>query len=139
MLLIDGVLLVGNCGHWFATIIFNEASESIPRRRSDIILISKDNLLLFTPVLSEVSSSDMIETCHIVTSLEYFVKDRFYEANVEPKDLKNNGLLLSIMLYVSILIMQLSFTVIHWNMIAFFWQKALHQIATNLSLIVQAP
>jgi hypothetical protein len=135
VLLIDGVLLVGNCGHWFATIIFNEASESIPRRRSDIILISKDNLLLFTPVLSEVSSSDMIETCHIVTSLEYFV----YEANVEPKDLKNNGLLLSIMLYVSILIMQLSFTVIHWNMIAFFWQKALHQIATNLSLIVQAP
>jgi hypothetical protein len=74
VLLIDGVLLVGNCGHWFATIIFNEASESIPRRRSDIILISKDNLLLFTPVLSEVSSSDMIETCHIVTSLEYFVK-----------------------------------------------------------------
>jgi hypothetical protein len=75
----------------------------------------------------------------ILLSLEYCVKDKFYEANIEPKDLKNNELLLSIMLYVGILIMQLSFTVIHWNMIAFFWQKALHQIATNLSLIVQAP
>jgi NADH dehydrogenase FAD-containing subunit len=115
VLLILQVLLVGNCGHWFATIIFNEASESIPRRRIDIILISKDNFFLFTPVLSEVSSSDMIETCYIVTSLEYFVKNKFYEANLESKDLKNNERYCYqlIMLYVSVLIMQLSCTVIH--------------------------
>jgi NADH dehydrogenase FAD-containing subunit len=139
VLLILQVLLVCNCGHWFATIIFNEASESIPRQRIDIILISKDNFFLFTPVLSEVSSSDMIETCNIVTSLEYFVKDKFYEANVKPKDLKNND---SFVINYAICKHINYATQLHSHTLKYdclVWQKALLQIATNLSLIVQAP
>ena len=46
----------------------------------DITLVSRDNFLLFTPMLPEVASG-MIETRHIVTPI------RFYEANVESIDL----------------------------------------------------
>src|SRR5207247_6349475 len=55
----------------------------------EITLVSKDNFLLFTPMLPEVASG-MIETRHIVTPVRLFCnKAKFYEANVESLDLEN--------------------------------------------------
>lgn len=55
----------------------------------NITLVSRDNFLLFTPMLPEVSTG-MIETRHIVTPTRSFIKKaRFYEANVESIDLDN--------------------------------------------------
>src|ERR671936_1825227 len=55
----------------------------------DITLVSRDNFLLFTPMLHEVSSG-MIETRHIVTPIRAFCKKaRFYEASVESIDLNS--------------------------------------------------
>ncbi len=54
----------------------------------DITLVSKDNFLLFTPMLPEVSSG-MIETRNIVTPVRLFCnRARFYEAKVDLIDLK---------------------------------------------------
>ena len=56
-------------------------------RNIEITLVSKDNFLLFTPMLPEVASG-MIETRHIVTPVRSFCKKaKFYEANVESIDL----------------------------------------------------
>ena len=53
----------------------------------DIAMISKDNYLLFTPMLHEVASG-MIETRHIVTPVRAFCnRSRFYAATVEHIDL----------------------------------------------------
>ncbi len=61
----------------------------------DIILGSKDNFLLFTPMLPEVASG-MIETRHIVTPVRSFCKKaKFYEANVESIDLDNRQVTLT--------------------------------------------
>lgn len=55
----------------------------------EITLVSKDNFLLFTPMLPEVASG-MIETRHIVTPVRSFCKKaKFYEASVESIDLAN--------------------------------------------------
>lgn len=52
-------------------------------------MISKDNYLLFTPMLHEIASG-MIETRHIVTPIRTFCKrSRFYCAEVESIDLEN--------------------------------------------------
>jgi NADH:ubiquinone reductase (H+-translocating) len=54
-----------------------------------ITLVSKDNFILFTPMLPEVASG-MIETRHIVTPIRSFCsKANFYEANVDSIDFKN--------------------------------------------------
>ena len=54
----------------------------------DITLVSRDNFLLFTPMLPEVSSG-MIETRNIVTPIRAFCnRAKFYEANIESVDLK---------------------------------------------------
>jgi NADH:quinone reductase (non-electrogenic) len=54
-----------------------------------ISLVSKDNFLLFTPMLPEVASG-MIETRHIVTPVRTFCKKaEFHEGNVESIDLAN--------------------------------------------------
>lgn len=51
-----------------------------------ITLVSKDNFLLFTPMLPEVASG-MIETRHIVTPVREFCKKAtFYEASVQSID-----------------------------------------------------
>ena len=51
-----------------------------------ISLVSKDNFLLFTPMLPEVASG-MIETRHIVTPVRTFCKKaEFHEGNVESID-----------------------------------------------------
>jgi NADH dehydrogenase len=60
----------------------------------DITLVSKDNFLLFTPMLAEVASG-MIETRHIVTPVRLFCKKaKFYEANVESIDLNNKEVMI---------------------------------------------
>src|SRR5919198_5155180 len=57
--------------------------------RVSITLVSRDNFLLFTPMLPEVASG-MIETRHIVTPIRSFCnKANFYEANVESIDFKS--------------------------------------------------
>ena len=60
-----------------------------------ITLVSKDNFLLFTPMLPEVASG-MIETRHIVTPVREFCgKARFYEASVESIDLDNKQIVIT--------------------------------------------
>jgi NADH:ubiquinone reductase (H+-translocating) len=57
-------------------------------------MVSKDNYLLFTPMLHEVASG-MIETRHIVTPIREFCnRSRFYCAIVEDIDLKNNRVMI---------------------------------------------
>jgi NADH dehydrogenase len=59
-------------------------------RRIEISLVSKDNFLLFTPMLPEVSTG-MIETRHILTPVRLFCNSAsFYQAEVESIDLENN-------------------------------------------------
>src|ERR687887_1729897 len=61
----------------------------------DITLVSRDNFLLFTPMLHEVSSG-MIEIRHIVTPIRTFCKKaNFYEANVQSIDLQNKKLVIA--------------------------------------------
>ena len=60
-----------------------------------ITLISKDNFILFTPMLPEVASG-MIETRNIVTPVRSFRKKaKFYQAKVESIDLDNKQLTLT--------------------------------------------
>jgi NADH:quinone reductase (non-electrogenic) len=55
----------------------------------DITMVSKDNYLLFTPMLHEIASG-MIETRHIVTPIREFCnRSRFYCATVKNIDLDN--------------------------------------------------
>ena len=61
----------------------------------DITLVSRDNFLLFTPMLHEVSSG-MIEVRHIVTPIRTFCKKaNFYEANVQSIDLQNKKVVIT--------------------------------------------
>ena len=61
----------------------------------DIILVSRDNFFLFTPMLPEVSSG-MIETRNIVTPVRAFCnRAKFYEANIESVDLKNKQIVIT--------------------------------------------
>jgi NADH dehydrogenase len=61
----------------------------------EITLVSKDNFILFTPMLPEVASG-MIETRHIVTQVRSFCKHaNFYEANVESIDLGNRQIVIT--------------------------------------------
>jgi NADH dehydrogenase len=54
----------------------------------DITMVSKDNYLLFTPMLHEIASG-MIETRHIVTPIREFCnRSRFYCAAVKNIDLE---------------------------------------------------
>ncbi|HET7344999.1 MAG TPA: hypothetical protein VFJ05_03900 [Nitrososphaeraceae archaeon] len=77
--------------------IFLQITEFLKKLRKEfhndssveITLVSKDNFLLFTPMLPEVASG-MIETRHIVTPVKSFCrKAKFYEANLESIDLDN--------------------------------------------------
>jgi hypothetical protein len=59
------------------------------------ITVSKDNYMLFTPMLHEVASG-MIETRHIVTPIRAFCnRSRFYSAVVQDIDLKNRVMIRS--------------------------------------------
>src|SRR6188472_1227309 len=60
----------------------------------EITMVSKDNYMLFTPMLHEVASG-MIETRHIVTPIRAFCnRSRFYSAIVEDIDLKNKRVII---------------------------------------------
>jgi NADH dehydrogenase len=59
-----------------------------------ITLVSKDNFILFTPMLPEVASG-MIEVRHIVTPVRSFCsKANFYQATVDSIDLKNKQVII---------------------------------------------
>jgi NADH dehydrogenase len=59
-----------------------------------ITLVSRDNFILFTPMLPEVASG-MIETRHIVTPIRSFCnKANFYDADVESIDFKNKHVII---------------------------------------------
>ncbi len=61
----------------------------------DIMLVSRDNFFLFTPMLPEVSSG-MIETRNILTPVRTFCnRARFYEAEVQSIDLKNREVVIT--------------------------------------------
>jgi hypothetical protein len=61
----------------------------------EITMVSKDNYMLFTPMLHEVASG-MIETRHIVTPIRAFCnRSRFYSAVVQDIDLKNRVMIRS--------------------------------------------
>jgi NADH:ubiquinone reductase (H+-translocating) len=67
----------------------------------DITLVSRDNFLLFTPMLPEVSTG-RIETRHIVTPVRSFINDRsksknvrFHEAEIESIDLGRKRVIIS--------------------------------------------
>jgi NADH dehydrogenase len=60
----------------------------------DITMVSKDNYLLFTPMLHEIASG-MIETRHIVTPIREFCnRSRFYCAAVKNIDLEKKKILI---------------------------------------------
>jgi len=60
----------------------------------EIILVSKDNFLLFTPMLPEVSTG-MIETRHVLTPVRSFcTKASFYQAEVKSIDLEKRKVFL---------------------------------------------
>lgn len=61
----------------------------------EITLVSRDNFILFTPMLPEVASG-MIETRNIVTPVRAFCKKaKFYQAKVKSIDLNNEMVILT--------------------------------------------
>jgi NADH dehydrogenase len=77
-------------GGGFAGIeVLKNLQKKLSSNDVEITLVSRDNFLLFTPMLPEVASG-MIETRHIVTPLRSFCKKaKLYEASVESIDLEN--------------------------------------------------
>ena len=60
-----------------------------------ITMISKDNFLLFTPMLPEVATGT-VETRHIIAPVRSFCKNAsFYEATVQLIDLKNKRIVVT--------------------------------------------
>jgi NADH dehydrogenase len=66
-----------------------------------VTLVSRDNFILFTPMLPEVSTG-RIETRHIVTPVRTFINDRkssknfrFYEADIESINLEKKQVVIS--------------------------------------------
>jgi len=61
----------------------------------EITLVSRDNFILFTPMLPEVASG-MIETRNIVTPVRAFCeKAKFYQAKVKSIDLNGEKLIMT--------------------------------------------
>jgi NADH:ubiquinone reductase (H+-translocating) len=84
------IIILG--GGFAGVAVLNKLQEKFQTDVSvDITMISKDNYLLFTPMLHEIAS-DMIETRHIVTPIRTFCnRSRFYCAGVESIDLENKS------------------------------------------------
>src|SRR5215813_4130437 len=80
-------------GGFAGVAVLNKLQERVQTDVSvDITMISKDNYLLFTPMLAEIASG-MIESRHIVTPIRTFCnRSRFYCADVESIDLKNKSI-----------------------------------------------
>ncbi len=76
-------------GGGFAGIqVFKKLQKKFRHNKSfNITLVSRDNFILFTPMLHEVSPG-MIEIRHIVTPIRAFLqKANFYEADIQSIDL----------------------------------------------------
>ena len=74
-------------GSGFAGIEVLKGLQKKNNKNIDITLVSRDNFLLFTPMLPEVASG-MIETRNVVTPVRSFCKKaKFYEAKVQSIDL----------------------------------------------------
>jgi NADH:ubiquinone reductase (H+-translocating) len=71
-------------GSGFARIeVLKRVQKRCKNKDVEITLVSRDNFLLFTPMLPEVASGS-IETRHIVTPVSEFCKKaKFYEANID--------------------------------------------------------
>lgn len=64
-------------------------------KRVELTLVSKDNFLLFTPMLPEVSVG-MIETRHIITPVRVFCKKAtFYQSIIKSIDLKKKEVVIA--------------------------------------------
>jgi NADH dehydrogenase len=87
------ILILG--GGFGGTAVLRKLQDRFQRDVTvDIAMVSKDNYLLFTPMLHEIASG-MIETRHIVTPIRAFCnRSRFYCANVENIDLENKHVLI---------------------------------------------
>jgi NADH dehydrogenase len=87
------ILILG--GGFSGTAVLRKLQDRFQRDVTvDIAMVSKDNYLLFTPMLHEIASG-MIETRHIVTPIRAFCnRSRFYCANVENIDLDNKQVLI---------------------------------------------
>jgi NADH dehydrogenase len=90
---IKRILILG--GGFGGTAVLRKLQDRFQRNVTvDIAMVSKDNYLLFTPMLHEIASG-MIETRHIVTPIRAFCnRSRFYCANVENIDLENKHVLI---------------------------------------------
>ena len=83
-------------GSGFAGIeVLKNLQKKLSYKNVEITLVSKDNFILFTPMLPEVASG-MIETRHVVTTVRSFCKHaNFYEANVESIDLDGKQIVIT--------------------------------------------
>ncbi|MGB6674341.1 MAG: FAD-dependent oxidoreductase [Candidatus Nitrosopolaris sp.] len=83
-------------GSGFAGIeVLKNLQKKLSYKNVEITLVSRDNFLLFTPMLPEVASG-MIETRHVVTTVRSFCKHaNFYEANVESIDLDGKRIVIT--------------------------------------------
>ena len=87
------ILILG--GGFGGTTVLRKLQDRFQRDVTvDIAMVSKDNYLLFTPMLHEIASG-MIETRHIVTPISALCnRSRFYCANVENINLENKHVLI---------------------------------------------
>src|SRR5919202_1044337 len=90
---VQHILILGS-GFSGIEVLKNLQKKFHNNREVTITLVSKNNFLLFTPMLPEVASG-MIETRHIVTPIRSFSnKVNFYEADVESIDFKNKHVII---------------------------------------------
>jgi hypothetical protein len=83
------ILILG--GGFAGVAVLKRLSKFQTNVNIEITMVSKDNYMLFTPMLHEVASG-MIETRHIVTPIRAFCnRSRFYSAIVQDIDLKNKS------------------------------------------------
>jgi NADH dehydrogenase len=91
---ITRVLILGS-GFAGIEVLKGVQSKFKRNRKIEITLVSKDNFLLFTPMLPEVASG-MIETRHIVTPVREFCgRAKFYEASVKSIDFDNKQVIIT--------------------------------------------
>ena len=85
----DTHILILGSGFAAVEVVKKLQKEFHNKKNIRISVVSKDNFILFTPMLSEVASG-MIETRHVVTPVRTFCKKaEFHEGSVESIDLAN--------------------------------------------------
>src|SRR5215467_9273203 len=85
----DTHILILGSGFAAVEVVKKLQKEFHNKKNIRISVVSKDNFILFTPMLSEVASG-MIETRHVVTPVRTFCKKaEFHEGSVKSIDLAN--------------------------------------------------